>query len=141
MTAKAIRTTSLPFADHFARAQKILAPSALACVGMISFACASQQRPITPITEGQSYAEAIRLICEVDRRLQGADSATEIELGQLRQDYIIENTQNPDAIYFVTVWRTKPPAEQSVMLAQQAVEQEVSDCELAKRLAEAAQAR
>lgn len=108
-----------------------LAVSAAACLFL---ACASQSRPVAPAVEGQSYAEALRLICDVDRHVTIPEGASELEIGQLRDDYIVENTKNPDAIYFVTVWRTKPPAERASLLDKEAQNQKVKDCTLASRL-------
>lgn len=97
-------------------------------------ACASQSRPVAPVVEGQTYAEALRLICDVDRHVTIPDGATELDVGQLRDDYIVENTKNPDAIYFVTVWRTKPPAERASLLDKEAKDQKLNDCPLASQL-------
>ena len=102
--------------------------------GFLGLACASQRRPAAPLGEGQTYADAIKLICEVDKHLVAPEGTSEIEMGQLRQDYIVENTKNPDAIFFITIWRTKPPAEQVNLLTQEAVEQKLPECPLAKSI-------
>lgn len=105
--------------------------STMACMVL---ACVSQSRPVAPAVEGQSYADALRLICDVDRHVSIPDGASELEVGQLRDDYIVENTKNPDAIYFVTVWRTKPPAERASLLDKEAQNQKIRDCALASQL-------
>lgn len=106
----------------------------LAVLSCMVWACASQSRPVAPAVEGQTYAEALRLICDVDRHVTIPDGATELDAGQLRDDYIVENTKNPDAIYFVTVWRTKPPAERANLLDKEAKDQKLADCPLASQL-------
>lgn len=116
---------------RFGKASAALALSVLACLFL---ACTSQPRPVTPAVEGQSYAEALRLICDVDRHVAIPDGASELEVGQLRDDYIVENTKNPDAIYFVTVWRTKPPAERARLLNKEAQNQKIQACTLASEL-------
>lgn len=102
--------------------------------GIFGLACASQQRPERSSFEGQTYAEAIRLMCDVDRLVSVPEGTNELELGQLREDYLVENTKHPEAIFLLTVWRTKPVNEQASLLKREALEQRVSDCALARRL-------
>jgi hypothetical protein len=102
--------------------------------GILGMACTAQQRPITPPVEGQTYAEAIQLLCEVDARVGAPEGTSELELGQLREDYIVENTKHPDAIFFTTVWRTKSPSEQAALLKREALGQKITDCKLVQRL-------
>jgi hypothetical protein len=73
-------------------------------------------------------------MCDVDRLVDVPEGTSEIELGQLREDYLIENTKHPDALFLLTVWRTKPAKDQASMLKREALEQQVSDCSLVRRL-------
>jgi hypothetical protein len=102
--------------------------------GILGMACTAQQRPDTPPVEGQTYAEAIQLLCEVDERVGTPEGTSELELSQLREDYIVENTKHPDAIFFTTVWRTKPPREQAMLLKREALAQKITNCKLVQRL-------
>jgi hypothetical protein len=94
----------------------------------------AQRRPVIPLVEGQTYTEAIQLVCDVDARVGVPEGTSELELGQMREDYIIENTKNPDAIFFATVWRTKPPREQAALLKREALAQKIPVCKLVQRL-------
>jgi len=99
-------------------------------------ACTSQVRPKTVDAESQSYAEAIRQICEVDTLAGVAAEDDELKRSRQREDYIVENTKNGDAIYFATIWRTKLPGERAPMLSAQAVKVGLSSCSLADALRE-----
>ncbi len=103
--------------------------------GFLVFACASQPRPAQSSSPGQSYAAAIRQICEVDSHIAPEENDNELEQGQLREDYILAHTENPDAIYFVTLWRTKPPEEQARSLREEAKAQGLGECALTEALA------
>ena len=100
----------------------------------ILFACAAQSRPVAPDPSGQSYADAIRQICEVDRLLAVSEEMSEFDRKRNRTDFILENTKNGDALFFVTVFRTKSPEQQAQMLKREANAQGVLDCALAKSL-------
>ena len=100
----------------------------------IQFACAAQSRPLAPDPSGQSYTDAIRQICEVDRLLAVSEETSEFDRKQNRTDFILENTKNGDALFFVTVFRTKLPEQQAQMLNREAKAQGVLDCALAKSL-------
>ncbi len=97
-------------------------------------ACTSQVRPKAVEVESQSYAEAIRQICEVDTLAGVAAEDDELDRSRQRDDYIVENTKNGDAIFFVTIWRTKQPAERVTMLSEQAAKVGLSSCSLVDAL-------
>lgn len=102
--------------------------------GPILVACASRARPAAAPSESQSYADAIRQICDTDQ-LAGVSAETgELESARKRQEYIAEHVSNSDAIYFSTIWRTKAPDEQAVMLAQEAQGAGLTSCRLVEAL-------
>jgi hypothetical protein len=112
--------------------------SALHCIilgSAMMIACASQPRPKAVESESQTYAQAIQQMCDVDALAGTATSDNEIERARLRENYIIQNTENSDAIFFSTVWRTKPPDEQSRLLAEEASIHGLMRCALADSLA------
>ena len=80
------------------------------------------------------YQAEIRTFCDVDQ-LSGVDANDPLAAAEQRERYLLERTKHPDAVYFLTVWRTKPSAEQAEMLAAEAHEAHLADCKLATTLA------
>lgn len=103
---------------------------------LLVFACASQSRPKPVAVEEQSYSAAIQQICDVDTLAGVVGTSDELERSRLREDYIVENTKNGDAIFFATVWRTKLPSERAEMLAEQAAKARIARCALVDALRE-----
>ncbi len=91
--------------------------------------------PATEPTGGQTYAEAISLLCQVDARAGLSGTEDPIELGQKRHAWLSERIKNPDGIYFYTLWRVKPPREQADTLRHEAKEAGLGACALAESLA------
>lgn len=110
----------------------------LACVTL--WACAAEPAPEPESGASASrgddagYRAEIRTFCDVDQ-LSGADANDPLAAAEQRERYLLERTKHPDAVYFLTVWRTKPSAEQAEMLAAEARETHISDCKLATTLA------
>jgi hypothetical protein len=105
-------------------------------MGMVVLSCGgSHAEPQEPEQTGQSMAEAMHLICEVDRLAKLTDSEDPLELGQQRQEWLNERIKNPDAIYFRTVLRVQGPDEQAKQLREQASQVGVHSCPLADRVA------
>jgi hypothetical protein len=105
------------------------------CLGVCLLAgCASQSRQRPVPVESQSYAQAIRQICGVDALAGITVDTDELERSRRREDHIVLYTKNSDAIFFVTIWRTKPPSEQSTLLAEQARQAQLPSCKLAADL-------
>jgi hypothetical protein len=84
-------------------------------------------------SSGQSYAEAIATVCDADR-LAGVDESDPLGAAKLREDYLIEHVKNADGIYFLTVFRSKPAAEQAESLAREATATKVTRCPLVDTL-------
>ena len=82
----------------------------------------------------QAFSEAIRVICEVDRRAAIADDVDPLERAEKRNDYLSEHVKNPDAIEIRTLWSVKMPSEQAKELRQKAAQTGLGDCALAAAL-------
>ena len=57
-----------------------------------------------------------------------------IDLGQKRHTWLDEHIKHPDAIYFYTLWRVKPPREQAAALREEAKTASLGACPLAGSL-------
>jgi hypothetical protein len=106
-----------------------------AMVWLLLLACAPVSPPEEPErtperdTTGQSYAEAIATIC-AGNRLSGADASDPLSAPAKRDDYLVEHVKNPDGIYFLTVFRTRPADEQAELLTQEASRAKLAHCAL-----------
>jgi hypothetical protein len=89
--------------------------------------------PSNQIHDDQSYAAALRMFCQVDQ-LSGANPEDPLELAQRREDYLVEHVRNPDGQYFLTIWRTKGPAERAAMLEKELATTQISPCPLVATL-------
>jgi hypothetical protein len=107
-------------------------------VSVLAMACsAAEPAPKTPAPEGQSYAAAIRTICEVDRHA-GANPEDPLEVASKREEYWMEHVKNGDGIYFLTLFRIQGPAERAAMLEKEAAAAQIPDCALIESLRAAA---
>ena len=89
--------------------------------GLGSAACgpaSPAEDPSNQIHDDQSYDAALRMFCDADR-LSGANPEDPLELAQRREDYLVEHVKNPDGQYFLTIWRTRGPAERAEMLEKE----------------------
>jgi len=89
--------------------------------------------PSNQIHDDQSYDAALRMFCDADR-LSGANPEDPLELAQRREDYLVEHVKNPDGQYFLTIWRTKGPAERAAMLEKELASTKISPCPLVATL-------
>ncbi len=82
----------------------------------------------------QSYAQAISLMCDVDKL--GSISAGEdpMSLGQKRSDWLQEHIDNPDGIYFRTLLGVKTAEEQAAALRDEAKKSGLPGCALSESL-------
>lgn len=86
-----------------------------------------------PVRPGeQTYPDAIRLMCEVDRRAAIAGEVDPLERAGLRSEYIIDHVKNPDGIEFRTLWSVKDQIEQARCLGAEAKRVGLSSCPLAE---------
>jgi hypothetical protein len=113
-------------------------PWMLACAALVACAAEPPPEPESGASASRGadaeYRAEIRTFCDVDQ-LSGADANDPLAAAEQRERYLLERTKHPDAVYFLTVWRTKPSAEQAEMLAAEAREAHLADCKLATTLA------
>jgi hypothetical protein len=103
---------------------------------LTGLACASRREPAEDASTGQSYAEAVRLICTVDARLDPDALADPLARSRARWERIHDEIEQPDAIYLRTLLEAKPPREGSTILANEAQRVGVAPCPLVTALAE-----
>jgi hypothetical protein len=99
-----------------------------ACV-LSLIACGPEPPPRSPPREEQSYAESIRIICEVDR-LANADPEDVLGVSAAREECLIAHVKNGDGIYFLTLFRVNGPKEQIAMLQKEASDAKITSCPL-----------
>jgi hypothetical protein len=99
------------------------------------FACAEPGPPPGRAPEGgQSYEEAIALICNVDQAARIEADASVLDVAERRHDFLQERVKNPDGIYFYTIFRTQGPREQAASLRSEVREHRLKGCALADAL-------
>jgi hypothetical protein len=96
-------------------------------------ACGPEPPPRSPAREEQSYPEAIRLICEVDARVN-ADPEDVLAVSAAREEFLIAHVKNGDGIYFLTLFRVNGPKEQAAMLEKEASGAKITVCPLVATL-------
>ena len=104
-------------------------------VSLPLFACAEPGPPPSQAPSGgQSYKDAISLICNVDREAQVDADASVLDLAQRRHEFLQDNVKNPDGIYYYTIFRTQGPDEQAGSLRSEARDHRLKGCPLADAL-------
>jgi hypothetical protein len=87
-----------------------------------------------PENDDPTYRAEIQRICDVDSLL-GAGELDPIEAAQRRDDYLVEHVKHPDAIEFLTIFRSKSEPERAEMLNERARALRLTACPLRDRLA------
>jgi hypothetical protein len=100
-----------------------------------ALACA-RPAPQTAEYQGQSYREALQKICKVDELAGLGAEADPLEKSQKREDWLTEQVENPDAIYFRTLLKVQSAAEKSAALRAEAKKSGLDGCPLADTIAE-----
>lgn len=106
------------------------------CLMLLS-ACGPRLASPEPRSEGppaQAFSDAIRVMCEVDRRAAIGDDVDPVERAEQRNDYLSEHVKNPDAIELRTLWTVKLPSEQAKELRDTAKQAGLGGCALADSL-------
>lgn len=95
-------------------------------------ACASPPCPdaAAPDSSGQSYRDAIALMCDVDQRAGVDDTTDPLERSSLRSDYINQHVKNPDGIEYRTHFSVKPSSDQAKSLEEAAKDVGIRKCAL-----------
>jgi hypothetical protein len=97
-------------------------------------ACASQPEPQAPPSGGQTFPEAVAMICDVDTLAGLSGEADPLGIGQSRTDWISQRVDNPDAIELRTLLSVKGATEQGGMLRDRAKQVGLKSCTLADSL-------
>jgi hypothetical protein len=95
--------------------------------------CASQKQEPKPVVGGQSFEEAMALVCNVDQHVQVAD-ANLLEREQVRNDFLQDHVKNPDVIYHRTLWRVQATKERAKTIRELAGQCSLSTCAYADTL-------
>ncbi len=67
--------------------------------------CAAEKPAPKAEPGGQSFEQAMQLVCHVDEHIEVTDDP--LELDQQRTDFLQSHVKNPDAIYHQTLWRVQ----------------------------------
>lgn len=102
-------------------------------LGLWALGCAAQQAKEKPVEVGQSFEDAMRLVCNVDQHVQVAD-ANLLEREQLRSDFLQDHVKNPDVIYHRTLWRVQATKERAKTIRELAGQCSLAQCAYADTL-------
>jgi hypothetical protein len=72
-----------------------------------------------PETQGQTYRQAIELMCDVDKLARLSPDDNPITLGQQRNDWMAAHVENPDGIFFQTVLSVKTAKDKAALLRKE----------------------
>ncbi|WP_438038449.1 hypothetical protein [Sorangium sp. So ce128] len=97
-------------------------------------ACSSAPEAKVPAPGGQTFPEAVAMMCDVDRRAGLDPEADPISVGQMRSAWIAEHVESPDGIELRTMLSVKGAAEQGAMLREEAKKTGLARCALADSL-------
>ncbi|WP_437523042.1 hypothetical protein WME79_33165 [Sorangium sp. So ce726] len=97
-------------------------------------ACSSAPEAKAPAPGGQTFPEAVAMMCDVDRRAGLDPEADPISVGQMRSAWITEHVESPDGIELRTMLSVKGAAEQGAMLREEAKKAGLARCALADSL-------
>ena len=106
------------------------APLAL-LVLLVLVGCASQAAPPAAPETGQSFPEALKMVCNVDALAGLSDEQDPLTIGQARTAWITEHVENPDGIELRTLVSVKGAEEQAKTIREKAKEVGIEKCPLA----------
>jgi hypothetical protein len=90
-------------------------------LGIVSgTACRPSSHKPDPPDLDTTFEGAIRMMCNVDQLARIEPTASQSEKDRIRYHWLNDHIHNEDGIYFRTMWRGKPPAEQVQMLRAEA---------------------
>lgn len=109
--------------------------ASLAALAALPLACTPASQPDAEAVpaSGQTYAQAVAQMCDVDR--QGALAGEGLELGRARSEWLKGHIESSKGIFLMTVLSVKPAKEQAESLAQEAQATGLSTCALSEALA------
>lgn len=103
----------------------------LTAVALASACTYDAPPPNEPVFTGQSYAQAIQVMCDVDRLADVSPDDDPLTAGQKRKEWIQANVENPDGIYLRTLLSTKGAGDQAKDLREEAAGVGLARCALA----------
>ncbi|WP_437606140.1 hypothetical protein WMF20_34705 [Sorangium sp. So ce834] len=103
---------------------------------VLLLACGPAPEAKTKAPAGQTFPEAVAMMCDVDGRAGLDAEGDPISVGQMRSAWIAEHVTNPDGIELRTMLSVKGAAEQGAMLREEAQRAGLTRCALAASLAE-----
>jgi hypothetical protein len=102
----------------------------------ISGCAGAAQAPPPELAETQSFADAIKMLCDVDK-LAGLSADDDLlGVGQKRSEWLADKIENPDGIYFKTILSVKPAEDQASAMREQAKKVGIERCALADSIEE-----
>ncbi len=107
----------------------------LLLVSLALLACGPAPEAKAPAPTGQTFPEAITLMCDVDKQASLSGDADPLGIGQKRTEWISAHVENPDGIELRTLLSAKGAAEQAEMLRDKAKNNGIATCALADALA------
>jgi hypothetical protein len=84
-----------------------------------------------PGPSGQTYCQAVEVICDVDRRA-GVDPADVVAADQQRFGYLEAHVDNPEGVYLRTILSASTPAERAVIMRDAQREAGLAACSYAE---------
>lgn len=106
-------------------------------LAMVLSAGCARPPPAEPEPQtGQSYCEALELMCEVDQRAGLQGESDPLERSQKREDWLSDHVKNPDAIYFRTLLKVKATPEKASALRAEAKKAGLAGCALAEAISD-----
>jgi len=101
-------------------------PLALAC------GCSSSAPPPPAApTTGQTFTDAMKMMCDVDRLAGLSAEEDPLAIGQKRSEWLAERIDNPDGIEFRTIVSVKGADDQAKAIRAKAKEVGIAACPLA----------
>jgi len=103
-------------------------------LAILAAACATSPEARSPQPAGQSFPQALTMMCDVDRLASIAADADPLGAGAKRTAWVSEHVDNPDGIELRTLMSVKGASEQAEMLRAQAKAAGIARCALADAL-------
>lgn len=97
-------------------------------------ACGPMPDAKAPAPTGQTFPQAVAMMCDVDKLAGTSADADPLGVGQKRSEWLGEHVENPDGIELRTLLSVKGAAEQGQMLRAKAKTVGLPACALADAL-------
>lgn len=99
---------------------------------LVAAACAAPTQSAPPARgSGQSFGQAMELVCNVDSRAGVQQTDDPLEAAQKRSDYLADHVKNPQVIYERTLWRVQPAKKRAQLIRKQAQKAKFEPCKYA----------